>query len=269
MLIDTHCHLNFKAFKKILDQVLWQSSEAGVKKIIVPGSDLESSQKAVNLACHFIHLYAAVGIHPHHIDKLKIKKGKLINQLKKLAKNNKVVAIGECGLDYYHYPKTKYKNYIVNNKFKNKQIELFKIHLKLAKEMKLPVIIHNRLASLDIQSVINNHQSAISGVFHCFDGDEIFLKWVIKKGFYVGFDGNITYKKSLQNLVKMAPMDRILLETDSPFLTPEPLKSKKNFPNKPENIKIIAREIAKIKGISFITVVKKTTANAQKLFKFR
>jgi len=273
MLIDTHAHLNFKVFNKIIDQVLWQASEAGVKKIIVPGTDLESSQKAVNLAKYFINVYAAIGIHPHHaneaIKQLTIEQ--LKEKLKELAKRKKVVAIGECGLDYYHYPKTKHDDYKVDDDFKKKQKELFIMQLNLAHELNLPVIIHNRQASDDIQSTIRqlaDQQLTINGVFHCFSGDKDFLKWAIDSGFYIGFDGNITYSNKLAEIAKVAPINKMLLETDSPFLIPEPLRSQKIFPNEPKNVKITAKYIANLKGDSFFNIAKKTTSNAEKLFKF-
>ena len=271
MLIDTHAHLNFKVFNKIIDQVLWQAGEAGVKKIIVPGTDLESSQKAVNLAKHFVNVYAAIGIHPHHVNKemkqLAIKQ--LKEKLKELAKNKKVIAIGECGLDYYHYPKTKYDDYKIDDDFRKKQKELFKMQLELARELKLPVIIHNRQAHDDIKKIVQKAmRHAPRAVFHCFEGDEKFLDWVLSKGFYIGFDGNITYDKKLAEIVKLAPIDKILLETDSPFLIPEPLRSRKTFPNEPKNVKITAKYIARLKGDSFFNIAKQTTANAEKLFSF-
>lgn len=267
MLIDTHAHLNFKVFNKIIDQVLWQASEAGVKKIIVPGTDLESSQKAVNLAKHFVNVYAAVGIHPHHSNYHTTVRGSYC-ALKNLVKESKkVIAIGECGLDYYHYPKTKYDNYKVDKDFKKKQKKLFIMQLNLAHELNLPVIIHNRQAHNDIREVLQKAtRHAPRAVFHCFEGDEKFLDWVLKSGFYIGFDGNITYNKKLAEIVKITPIDKILLETDSPFLIPEPMRSQKIFPNEPKNVKITAKYIANLKGDSFFKIAKQTTANAGKLF---
>jgi TatD DNase family protein len=266
MLIDTHCHLNFKAFKKNFDNVLWQAQVAGIKKIIVPGADITSSRKAVELARSYHHLYAAVGIHPHHVIGVK---DSAIQELKELAQRNKVVAIGECGLDYHPYKKTKYEDYKIDKNFKKKQKEIFINQLKIAKEVKLPIIIHCREAHLDIKKTINLKKiKGLKGVFHCFSGDKRFLKWVLAKGFYVGFDGNITYDKNLQVIVKIVPLGKILLETDAPFLTPEPLRTKKIFPNKPENVRIVADAVARLKGKSFLEVCKKTTHNAQQLFGF-
>jgi len=268
MLIDTHAHLNFKAFKKNLDNVLWGAREEGVEEIIVPGTDLETSRKAVELARHYEIIFAAVGIHPHHCN-AQYQLSNVKTDLTKLAKNNKVVAIGECGLDYYHYEKTKYKDYKVDKEFKKKQKELFQIQLEVAQELKLPVIIHSREAHQDLQKILKAKKyKNLNGVFHCFTADKKFLKWALKKGFYIGFDGNITYDQKLLAIVKATPLSRILIETDAPLLLPEPLRSLKKFPNKPENIKIIAEYIARAKNKSFSQVAKKTTANARKLFHF-
>jgi len=268
MLIDTHAHLNFKAFRKNLDNVLWEASQKGVDKIIVPGADWDSSKKAVTLAKSYKNIYAAVGIHPHHIFEVKSEKLKFKNELKKLALNNKVVAIGECGLDYFQYEKTKYKDYKVDANFKKKQKEVFALQLKIAQELSLPVILHCRQAHKDMKKIISSKFKNLKrGVFHCFSGDEKFLRWVIKKGFYVGFDGNLTYDKNLVKIATLTPFDKIILETDSPFLIPEPLRSKKIFPNRPENVTIIARFLAKIRNVSFGRVASQTTANAKKLFK--
>ena len=274
MLIDTHAHLNFKAFRKDLDNTLWKAREAGVGRIIVPGADLETSKRAVELARSYETIYAAVGIHPHHAKEIKkLETEKLKENLKRLAKNNKVVAIGECGLDYYQYKKSKDRDYLesdglkVDKNLKKIQKEIFKIHLELAQALKLPVIFHCREAQEDMKKSLKGLKfKGLKGVFHCFSGDEKFLKWVLKKGFSVGFDGNITYNEKWQKIIKKTPIRKILLETDAPLLIPEPLKSQKKFPNKPENIKVIAEFIAKIKGDSLLRVARQTTKNAKELF---
>lgn len=275
MLIDTHCHLNFKAFRKDLDNTLWKAREASVVRIIVPGADLETSKRAVELARSYETIYAAVGIHPHHAFQVKSlpagqagPKLKVKSELKKLAQNNKVVAIGECGLDYYPYKKTKEEDYKVNNELKKKQKELFQLQLELARELKLPVIFHCREAHDDIKKCLKvSRFKGLKGVFHCFSGDKKFLQWVLKQGFYVGFDGNITYDEELAKIAKVAPLKRIILETDAPYLTPEPLRSQKIFPNRPENVKIVAKFIATVKGDSFSNIARHTSQNAITLFK--
>lgn len=252
-----------------MDNTLWKAREAGVAKIIVPGADLETSRRAVELARSYETIYAAVGIHPHHAFQFKSAKLKVKSELKKLAQRNKVVAIGECGLDYYPYEKTKEEDYQVNNELKKKQKELFLLQLELAKELKLPVIFHCREAHDDMKKSLKVSKfKGLKGVFHCFSGDKKFLQWVLKQGFYVGFDGNITYQEALQKIVKITPLKRVVLETDAPFLIPEPLRGRKIFPNHPENTKIIAEAVAKIRNDSFSKIARQTTKNAERLFNF-
>lgn len=271
MLIDTHCHLNFKVFKKNVSNIINQAKSKGVEKIIVPGANWDSSKKAVKLAQEYDEIYAAVGIHPHHAKEVtKLTNQQLKIQLEKLAKNKKVVAIGECGLDYYQYQRTKYQDYKIDEKFKKVQEETFIIQISLAKKLNLPLIIHNRNASNNLLKIINNKKLTVTklkGVFHCFQGNFKLLNWILKNNFFIGITGIITYDKQMQELAKNTPLEKILIETDSPFLTPQPLKSQKPFPNTPENVKIITEWIAKIKGDSFFKIAKQTTKNALQLFK--
>lgn len=270
MLIDTHCHLNFKAFKNQVDQVIQAAKKVGVVKIIIPGADLNSSQKAIELAQKYDKVYAAVGIHPHHsngeIKKFEIKQ--LRDELKKLAKNDRVVAIGECGLDYYQYQQTKYQDYQINDEFKKIQKEIFLIQIELAQKLNLPLIIHNRLASEDILELLQNFKG-LKGVFHCFEGDKIVLNWALNHNFYLGITGNVTYNQKLQKTIKKIPLENLVLETDAPWLTPEPLRKQQKWPNRPENVKIVAERIAKIKGDSFLNVTTITSNNATKLFNLK
>lgn len=262
-MIDVHCHLNFHAFEKDYDEVIKSAFEAGVTKIINVGTKIDSSQKAVDLAQRYENLYAIVGVHPHHADK---PEPNWLEELERLAKNPKVVAIGEIGMDYYSYK----SNAIVNPKL---QKEVFIKQIQLAHKLKLPLQIHNRQAGEDIVDILVNHKSYLlnpPGMFHCFAGSMEILKKILDLGFYVGFDGNITYKglapgedTDLKDLVKYAPIDRILIETDSPFLTPEP---KRGSRNQPSYAIITARFAAHIKAIAFQDLEEKTTANAIKLF---
>lgn len=283
MLIDTHCHLNFKTFAKNIDKVINGAKKAGVKKIVVPGTNLETSKKAVELAQKHNEVYASVGIHPHHANESfqpkadppraeKVAEFKSLKKdLEKLAKNKKVVGIGECGLDYYHYEKTKYKDYKIDENFKRLQKKIFELQIKLAYDFNLPLIIHNREADEDILNLLITHHPLLittPGVFHCFMGNNKLLTWALEHNFYIGITGLITYNQTVQEIVKQVPLEKILIETDSPFLTPEPLRSQKSFPNKPENVKIVAKWIAKIKSDSFLKVTQKTSINAFKLFKF-
>ena len=263
-MIDVHCHLNFHAFEKDYEKVINSAYDAGVTKIINVGTKIDSSQKAVELARNYENLFAIVGVHPHHADKIE---SGWEAELEKLAKDTKVVGIGECGMDYYRYK----SNDIVDPKV---QKEIFIKQIELAYKLKLPLQIHNRHAGKDILDIIINHKSCLSdppGMFHCMSGDIDFLKKVLDLGFYVGFDGNITYKgiapgenTELKDLVKYAPLDRIVTETDSPFLTPQPKRGSRNMP---ENVIIIGRFIAQINGLTLGQVEEQTTKNAHNVFK--
>ncbi|MEK7534182.1 MAG: TatD family hydrolase [Patescibacteria group bacterium] len=264
-MIDVHCHLNFHAFEKDYDQVIQNAFDAGVTKIINVGTKLDSSQKAVELAQKYENLYAIVGIHPHHADKLD--KG-WDKELVKLTKNaKKVVGIGECGLDYFSYK----SNDIVDPKL---QKEVFIKQIELAYKLKLPLQIHNRHAGKDILDILINHKSYLlnpPGMFHCMSQDIDLLRKVLNLGFYVGFDGNITYKglaqgetTTLKDLVKYAPLNRIVTETDSPFLTPEPKRGSRNIPF---YVILVGKKVAEIKNVSFAKVRRQTIENANAIFK--
>ena len=260
MLIDTHAHLNFKAFKKDIEEVIRRALDEGVEKIINVGANLSSSQKAVEIAQKYGECFVSVGVHPHHAESDQ----EIEAQLETLAKNPKVVAVGETGLDYHSY-----KNGGIANP--QKQKEIFTTQLKLAQRLNLPVIFHCRDAHIDILQIIKasaeNLQSSLRGVFHCFSGDEQFLKSVLQMGFYVGFDGNITYKNAydLRELVRACPLEKLLLETDCPYLTPEPFRGLRN---EPKNVKIIARAVAEIKELPFQIIEKQTTQNTHDLFRW-
>lgn len=264
-MIDVHCHLNFHSFEKNYDEVIKKAKKDGVEKIINVGTKIDSSQKAVNLAKDYENLFAIIGIHPHHADK--VEKGWEIT-LEKLAKNTKkVVGIGEIGLDYYSYK----SNSIVDP---NLQKEIFIKQIELAYKLKLPLQIHNRHAGKDILEILLNYKSYLlnpPGMFHCMSQDVEFLKQVLNLGFYVGFDGNITYKglapgenTELKDLVNYAPLDRIVAETDSPFLTPEPYRGSLSIPS---YVIIVAAKIAEIKGVSLSLVEDQTTNNAKAIFR--
>lgn len=271
-MIDVHCHLNFHAFDKDYDKVIKDAFEAGVKKIINVGTKIDSSEKAIELAKKYENLYAIVGVHPHHADTLRLRSGQELEEnwvveLEKLAKQPKVVAIGECGLDYYEYK----SNGIVDPQI---QKEVFQKQIELSIKLELPLQIHNRLAGKDVVETLKSYKGELlakPGMFHCFSGGIDHLKKVLDLGFYIGFDGNITYKGApfgedveLSELVKYAPIDRIVTETDAPFLTPEPYRGSRNAPS---YVIIVGNFIAKIKGLPEDSVVKKTVQNANSLFK--
>lgn len=273
-MIDVHCHLNFKAFEKDCDEVIKRALNAGVSKIINVGTKIDSSQKAVELANNHENLYAIVGIHPHHADKVQngweVELEDLVLQSRislRDTKNPKVVGIGECGMDFFSYK----SNAVVDPKL---QKEVFVKQIELAHKLKLPLQIHNRHAGKEILDVLKNHKSYFAnppGMFHCFSGNRDFLKEVLNLGFYVGFDGNITYKgkapgeeTELKELVRYAPLNRIVVETDSPYLTPVPHRGSRN---EPSYAIIIGEFIAQTKGLLFEKVVRQTTVNADTIFR--
>ncbi len=263
-MIDVHCHLNFHAFEKDYDEVIKRAFNAGVKKIINVGTKIDSSQKAIELSEKYKDLYTIVGIHPHHADKLE---NDWLEELEKLAKHPKVIAIGEIGIDYYRYK----SNEIVDPKL---QKDVFAKQIELSLKLRLPLQIHNRHAGKDILEILYRYKTELldpPGMFHCMSGDIDFLKRVLDLGCYVGFDGNITYEglapgedTLLADLVKEVPLDRIVAETDSPFLTPQPYRGRRN---EPSYVIIAGQFLAKIKGVSFKEIEDKTTENVRRLFK--
>jgi TatD DNase family protein len=283
MLIDTHSHLNFNAYKADLDEVIRRSLNNDVRMINV-GSQYETSKKAVEIAEKYPEgVYAAVGVHPIHlaegIFKVKLDTEEQAFRTKnenfdyekyrELAKSKKVVAIGEIGLDYYYRPKTKRKLEL----FKEKQKEAFLKQLKLAEELNLPVIFHCRMAHDDLYEVLISNLR--KGVMHGFVGTSEQLEKYLEMGFYIGFNG-IIFKKiegiDFEENIKRTPLDKILIETDCPYLTPLPAVAlaeagaKPLTRNEPLYVRYVAEKIAQIKNLSFEEIAKMTTENAKRLF---
>jgi len=250
MLIDTHCHLDFSPFDPDRDAVIQRAKEAGITYFINIGSTLESSIASCELASKYPEVYATVGMHPHDADSFNVQVEK---RLKDLAGAKKVVAIGETGLDYYR-----------NLSGQNNQKEAFNKQIKLAKDLNLPLVIHCRQAEIEIMRILKVAMP-LRAVVHCFSGDENFLKECLDCGFFISFTCNITYKKAqgLRDMVKLTPLDRLMLETDAPYLSPEGFRGKRN---EPLQIKLLAEEVSKIKGVSFEEIANKTTQNAKKFF---
>ena len=252
-LVDTHCHLDFADFDIDREDVIKRASEAGVKYIVNVASSIEGSRKSVGLADKYDPIYASVGIHPHDA---KEANDSAFSELKELAKNKKVVAIGEVGLDYYR-----------NLSPRDAQQETFRKFIALAKETRLPLIIHCREAKEDLLRILKEETaSPVSGVVHCFPSDEELLKAVLDMGLYVSFTCNITFKNAL-SLRQMAkdymPIDKLLLETDAPFLAPEGFRGKRN---EPSYLTYLVEEIARLKGITPEDVARVTSWNSKKLF---
>jgi len=217
MLIDTHCHLDFPEYDADRAEVIERSIEQGVSRIINVGSSLKGSLDSVALAEKYDCVFAAVGIHPHEAQSFNTQAQGAIRQL---AKRKKVVAIGEIGLDFYR-----------NFSKPEDQRLMFERLLALAKEVSLPVVIHSREAEAEVLKYLKAAMP-VRALVHCFSGDESFMKSCLDMGFYISFTCNITYKKAqnLRDLVKLIPMDKLLLETDAPYLSPEGFRGKRNEP---------------------------------------
>lgn len=262
--IDTHCHLNFSEFDHDRASILERSKRNGISKIVVPGIDIQTSVSAINLAQEYPEAYAAVGIHPNSGVEWT---SDSLSTLKKLAKNNKVVAIGEIGLDYY-------RGYTP----KDIQKSIFMKQLDLAAELNLPVIIHNRDASNDIVEILREWKQSLGngvielahfpGVLHSFSGDEWMSVEVVSLNFFIGITGSVTFLKSrmLQTVVEKTPIKNLLIETDSPYQTPVPFRGKRN---EPANVRIVGEKIAVIKEMALVDVAGITTANADHLLRWR
>jgi len=261
MLIDTHAHLDLKEFKHEVASVLSRARQRGVEKIINVGIDAKSSKDSVDLARRYPEIYAAVGIHPDAADTLNIETQA---ELGNLLGHEKVVAIGEIGLDYYYLKRSSKYSHVPS---REQQIFCFEQMLDFALETKLPVIVHSRESDADMLAILKSYKGALRGVMHCFSGDYSYAEKIIDLGFAVSFTGNITFKNAnsdLLNAIKRIPIGSIMVETDSPFLSPEPERGKRN---EPANVIEVARKIAEIKDISLAQVELETTKKARKLFK--
>jgi len=252
MYIDSHAHLFFPNYNGDLDEVLNNARASGVDYIIIPGTDLASSVQAAALAEKYDFIYAAAGIHPHDTKEWN---DSLIDNIREIASHKKVIAIGEIGLDYYY-----------DFSPKEIQIKAFRKQLDLAVELELPVIIHNREADDDVMEIIRSYQgTGLRAQFHCFAGNLSDAKELIGMHHYLSFTGNITFPKAdnLRNILKQIQIDNLLLETDSPFMTPVPHRGKRN---EPSYINLVASKIAEVQNISTEMVAKATSLNAFKLF---
>lgn len=266
MLIDTHCHLTDKKLVNQVDEVISRAHEAGVERMIVPAVGLLDGKKATGLAEKYESVWAMVGIHPEVLagetipeyrDEWLAAGGDWMNRVRELARSSdRVVGIGEIGLDFF-YDKEKRSQEI--------QMRIFQEQLELATELALPVAIHMRAAEAEMRQLLDQMEKLPKGQFHCWAGSEEFLDKVLAKGFYVSFCGNITYKSAgkLRELIKKVPLDRLLLETDSPYLAPE---GRRGSVNEPSNVKILAEYIAELLEVPFSTLINQTTRNAQCLY---
>jgi len=263
-LVDTHCHLNFDVYDPDRSAVVERARQTGINRILIPGVDLETSKTAIQCAHEFPEVFAAVGIHPNDGSSWSEKS---LSELKSLAGEAKVVAIGEIGLDYYrqHTPH-------------DLQITIFRQQLDLAAQLNLPVVIHNRDAAADILNILQEWYTILSngssslrsfpGVMHSFSGDITFADELTSMNFKLGINGPVTFRSSqaLQSTVRSLPTDGFLMETDAPFLTPHPFRGKRN---EPANVRIVAEKVAELKQETMEKIIQVTTAEADKLLGWR
>jgi len=255
ILVDTHCHLDMDDYKADLDQVLRRARQAGVTRIITVGIDLASSRQAVALAERHEGVFATVGVHPHNVRELA--ESSVFAVLRDLCCHEKVVAYGEIGLDYV-------KDYAPVSL----QKEHFFRQVSLARELDLPLVIHDREAHGDIMSVLESLAPfPAGGVMHCFSGDPDLARQVLDLGFFLSIPGVVTFNKAetLHQVVRQTPLSSLLIETDGPFLAPVPMRGRRN---EPQLLLYTAQRIAELKGISLEEVARQTTANAEALFGF-
>jgi TatD DNase family protein len=284
MLIETHAHLDYPDFANDFDDVLRRATDAGVTRIITIGTSVESSRRAIDLAEKYPNIFAVIGVHPTYA--LQVAED-VITPLRELAKNPRVAAIGEIGLDYHHLPSVeaaKQKHIQVFNAlqseteeqieariedgaYKSKQAELFEQLLDLAVELRLNVVIHQRDAWDDTLEILRDYGRQVSGVFHCFGGTLNQANEVLDLGHLVSFTGIVTFKngKQVREVAAKVPIDRFMVETDCPYLAPVPFRGKRC---EPAHTRLVAEEIAKARGASLEEIAGATTATAEEFFRF-
>ncbi|XYQ02298.1 TatD family hydrolase [Bacillus safensis] len=253
MLFDTHAHLNAEQYNEDLEQVIERAKSEKVEKIVVVGFDRPTITRAMELIEEYDFIYAAIGWHP--VDAIDMTDEDLA-WIKDLSQHEKVVAIGEMGLDYYW-----------DKSPKDVQKEVFRRQIALAKEVKLPIVIHNRDATEDVVTILKEEGAAeVGGIMHCFTGSLETAKACMEMNFYISFGGPVTFKnaKKPKGVVKEIPSDKLLIETDCPYLTPVPFRGKRN---EPSYVKYIAEQIAELREISFEELAELTTKNAKKVFR--
>lgn len=298
MLIDTHCHLNFKVFRSQLPSVLERAQKAGVEQMVVVGSQLKNSKRAVEQAQAHEAIFAAVGVHPHHVwdylekaksqakiagQSLETVMNEIIDlvtaELTDLVRQPKVVAVGEIGLDYHQFEQTRYDNKVITPEYQLWQERFFLLQAKIANDANKAIIIHGRESADDLLSLLTKHAYLFTEshvVFHCCEPDQLMLSYAVEHHYFIGVDGDVTFDQQKQEFIKQVPLENLVLETDSPYITPEPDKSyftehkaKLSYKDRvcePRHVAVIAKKVAELKQVPVEEVANQTTKNAQQLF---
>lgn len=256
MIIDTHCHLNDSVYNDDFDIVYERAHEAGVGAFVIPGADIADLKRAVLLSEKFDDIYFAVGIHPYHIDDFDLK------VLQKYAIHKKCVAIGECGLDYFRLPKDESQK----QGEKLKQKDVFISQINLAIDLKLPLIVHSREANEDTYQILSTYANKLSAIIlHCYNSSPLLLELTKFHNVYYGIGGVLTFKnaKNLVSILPKIPQDRLVIETDAPYLTPEPYRGKRN---EPAYTDLVCQKIGEILNLKKEMVCEITTQNARRIF---
>ena len=254
---DSHSHYNDEKFDEDREQIIKETYEADVTKFVCAGYNIQSSLFSLNMSEKYEFIYSICGISPNDIPQSEQQLWKDINEITEIVKKNnskKLVAIGEIGLDYYW-----------SKENKDLQKQAFIKQIELANELDLPIVIHSRDASVDTIDILEKHKVNRTGIFHCCQLNQELVRQALELGYYISFAGPITFKnsKNAPEVIKMVPSDRILIETDSPYLAPEPNRGKRNDCR---NVKYVAQKIADVKGYSLEEVAKKTYENAMRIF---
>jgi TatD DNase family protein len=277
-LIDTHAHLDFPEFAPDLEKVIMQATAAGVTRVITIGTTVASSREAIRIAAKYPGVYAAIGVHPTHAAEVS---ENFVNELRELAAQPKVVAIGEIGLDYFHLPGRAEKEDVIQTTYralsagsvelllrdqseKATQAVVFQEQLELAQALDLPVVVHQRDSLEDTVAIIR--EFPVSAVFHCFNGNPAQALDLVQQGYYISFTGILTFKKAaeVRDAAAAISSDRVMVETDAPYLAPVPFRGKRC---EPAYVRETALAIARARGISFDTLAEATTRNACRFFK--
>ncbi len=253
MLIDSHCHLNYDDFGDDFDLVIQRAKDVGIMKMLTICTELKEAQAILDLANSRDELWCTVGVHPHEA-KEAVEQGDLYERLKHFTQFDKVIGLGETGLDYYyeHSPKAE-------------QQEAFKSHIRLAKETGLPLIVHTRDAEEDTIAMLKEERGNITGVIHCFSGSQWLAEQSLELGFYISISGIVTFNKAqgIRDTVMTVPLDRLLVETDAPYLAPVPKRGKRN---EPSFMIHTAQKVAELKSVAMDELAAATTTNFERLF---